>query len=153
MREFYTVQHNLTMEVFWFLLYKTCLSEWDSSWAKIVCFHLDLEVSNPHEGWNPCCLTLLWSHGLQSTRLLCPWNFPGKNTGVGCHFLLQGIFPTQGSNSYLLQCRHILYHWATREVEPWKSFDFYYTKHVSLNKRKNSWAKSHCLLLSGLRDK
>ena len=32
------------------------------------------------------------------TRLLCPWDSPGKNTGVGCHFLLQGIFPTQGSN-------------------------------------------------------
>ena len=38
----------------------------------------------------------LWSHGLQPARLLCPWEFPGKNTGVGCHFLLQGIFPTQG---------------------------------------------------------
>ena len=35
-------------------------------------------------------------------RLLCQWNFPGKNTGVGCHFLLQGIFPTQGSNPHLL---------------------------------------------------
>ena len=34
--------------------------------------------------------------------LLCPWDFPGKNTGVGCHFLLQGIFPTQGSNPCLL---------------------------------------------------
>ena len=33
---------------------------------------------------------------LQSIRLLCPWDFPGKNTRVGCHFLLQGIFPTQG---------------------------------------------------------
>ena len=32
-------------------------------------------------------------HGLQPTRLLCPWNFPGKNTGVGCHFLLQGDVP------------------------------------------------------------
>ena len=30
-------------------------------------------------------------------RLLCPWDFPGKNTGVGCHFLLQGILPTQGN--------------------------------------------------------
>ena len=40
--------------------------------------------------------------GLQPTRLLCPWNFPGKNTGVGCHFLLQGIFLTQGSNLGLL---------------------------------------------------
>ena len=36
--------------------------------------------------------------GLGSTRLLCPWNFAGKNTGAGGHFLLQGIFPTQGSN-------------------------------------------------------
>ena len=34
--------------------------------------------------------------------LLCPWDFPGKNTGVGCHFLLQGIFLTQGSNSGVL---------------------------------------------------
>ena len=34
-------------------------------------------------------------------RLLCPWDFPGKNTGVGCHFLLQGIFLTQGSNLHL----------------------------------------------------
>ena len=41
------------------------------------------------------CLTLQ-THGLKHSRLLCPWNFPGKNTGVGCHFLLQGIIPTQG---------------------------------------------------------
>ena len=47
--------------------------------------------------------------GLQPPRLLCPWNPPGKNTGVGCHFLLQGIFPTQGSNPGLLHCRQILY--------------------------------------------
>ena len=36
--------------------------------------------------------------GWQPTRLFCPWNFPGKNTGVGFHFLLQEVFPTQGSN-------------------------------------------------------
>ena len=51
----------------------------------------------------------LGPHGLQHTRLLCPWNSPGKNTGMGCHFLLQGIFPTQGSNLGLLHCRQILY--------------------------------------------
>ena len=38
----------------------------------------------------------------EPTKLLCPWDFPGKNTRVGCHFLLQGIFPTQGWNPYLL---------------------------------------------------
>ena len=48
------------------------------------------------------CLTLLWPCGLQPTRLNHPWNFPGKNTGMGCHFLLQGIFPTQGLNPCLL---------------------------------------------------
>ena len=46
---------------------------------------------------------------LQSARLLCPWDFPGKNTGMGCHFLLKGIFPTQESKPHLLHCRQILY--------------------------------------------
>ena len=41
-------------------------------------------------------------------RLLRPWNSPSKNTGVSCHFLLQGIFPTQGSNQGLPHCRWIL---------------------------------------------
>ena len=53
---------------------------------------------------NPCAVLYsvmpnsLRPHGLEPARVLCPWNFPGKNTGVACHFLLQGIFPTQGSN-------------------------------------------------------
>ena len=41
-------------------------------------------------------------HGLWPARLLCRWNYPGKNTGVGCHFLLSGIFLIQGSNPCLL---------------------------------------------------
>ena len=40
----------------------------------------------------------LGPHGLWPTRLLCPSDFSGKDNGVGCHFLLQGIFPTQGLN-------------------------------------------------------
>ena len=59
----------------------------------------------------------LWPYGLWPTRLLCPWDSPGKNTGVGCHFFLQGIFPTQGSNPHLLHYRWILYCWAIREVQ------------------------------------
>ena len=47
------------------------------------------------------CLTLQ-PHGLYPARLLCPWDFAGKDTGVGCHVLLQGIFPTQGSDPRLL---------------------------------------------------
>ena len=45
-----------------------------------------------------------------------PWGFSSKNTGVGCHALLQGIFPTQGSNPGLPHCRWILYCLSTREV-------------------------------------
>ena len=48
-------------------------------------------------------------HGLQPTRLLRPWDFPGKSTGVGCHFLLQGIFLTQGLILGLLNCRQTHY--------------------------------------------
>ena len=48
-------------------------------------------------------------HGLEPTRLLCPWDSPGQNTGVGGHSLLQGIFPTQGLNLGLLHCRQIPY--------------------------------------------
>ena len=46
---------------------------------------------------------------MEPARLLCPWDSLGKNTRVGCHFLLQGIFPTQGLNPGLLHCRQILY--------------------------------------------
>ena len=51
--------------------------------------------------------------GLQPARLLCPWDSPGKDAGVGCQGLLQGIFPTQGSNPRLyVSCtdRQVLYH-------------------------------------------
>ena len=70
--------------------------------------------------WSHCCCSLvakscpvlLWSHEAWPARLLCPWDFPGKNTGVGCHFFLQGIFLAQGLNLHLLcllHCRQTLY--------------------------------------------
>ena len=46
----------------------------------------------------------------QAARLPCPWDSLGKNTGMGCHFLLQGICPTQGLSPGLPQCRQTLYH-------------------------------------------
>ena len=76
--------------------------------------------------WIPWCVRLsavhpvmsgsLQPHGLQPTRLLCPWDSPGKTTGEGYHFLLQAIFPTQGSNHCLLHSRWCLYHYATWEA-------------------------------------
>ena len=55
------------------------------------------------------CPTPCDPHGLQPPRLLCPWNSPGNNTGVGCHSLLQGIVLTQGVNPGFLNCRQIVY--------------------------------------------
>ena len=55
------------------------------------------------------CLTLCDPVDSSPSRLLCARDSPGKNTGVGCQALLQGIFPTQGSNPGLLHCRRILY--------------------------------------------
>ena len=64
----------------------------------------------------------LWPHELYS-----PWNSPGKDTGMGNPFLLQGIFPTQGSNPGLLHCRRILYH-LSHKVSPrileWVAYPF-----------------------------
>ena len=55
------------------------------------------------------CLTLCNPMDCNPTAFSCPWDSPGKNTGVGCHFLLQGNFLTQGSNPGLPHCRQTLY--------------------------------------------
>ena len=69
----------------------------------------DYAVMQGHSVFDNCCClvtescpALLQPHGLQPTSLLCPWDFLGKNTGTGCHFLLQGIFWTQVLNPWLL---------------------------------------------------
>ena len=51
------------------------------------------------------CLTLCDPMDCKPARILCPWNSPVKNTGVGCHSLLQGIFLTLGSNPGLPHCK------------------------------------------------
>ena len=66
-------------------------------------------------------LDSLWSHGLWPTRFLCPWKFPGKNTGVGCRYsLLQGIFPTWESNPGLPHCRQVVYRPSQQGSPLWK---------------------------------
>ena len=77
---------------------------------------IDLEIVMLHVCVLSCGQQLL------PARLLRPWNFPGKDTGVGCHFLLQGIFPTQGSNPGLLHCRQTLYRLSHQgSFLPWES--------------------------------
>ena len=78
-------------------------------------------------------------HGLQPTRLLSPWNFPGQSTGLGCHFLLQGIFPTQGSNPGLPHSRQMLYH-LSHQGSP------YFFEPLFGAVGKNTWVDCHSLL-------
>ena len=90
------------------------------------------------------CLILCNPMDLYPTRLLCPWDFSDKNTGVGYHFLLQGIFPTQGSNPHLLcllHCRWILYP-MSHNYPPLKSFTSLFTSRVE-NSRMYLQALGH----------
>ena len=62
------------------------------------------------------CVWLFVTPWTAAYQALPPWDFPGKNTGVGCHFLLQEIFPTQGLNPGLPHCRFYRFTvWATRK--------------------------------------
>ena len=96
-----------------FNLRAEAFEDWDLVGC-VLLFLLWQEVAPP-SACNPkrgCAVTSvlfnsLWPHGLQATKLLSPWDSPGKNTGVGCHFLLQGILPTWASNLSLL----CLLHW------------------------------------------
>ena len=70
----------------------------------------------------------LLPHELQPSRLLCPWNSPGKNTGVGSHSFLQGIFTTQGWNPGLPFCTWILYclsHQGSPRILEWVAISFF----------------------------
>ena len=71
--------------------------------------HAALTTGPPGVLVSQSCLALCDFVDCSPARLLCLWNSPGKNTGVGSHSLLQGIFSTQGSNPGLMHCRLILY--------------------------------------------
>ena len=79
------------------------------------------------------------SDSLRPTRLLCPWDSPDKNTGGGGHSLLQGIFPTQGSNPGLLHCRQILYRLSHQGSPPFSS----------INTAVPQWVQSKLITLKG----
>ena len=82
---------------------------------------------------------------LQAHGLYSPWNSPGQNTGVGSHSLLQGIFPTQGSNPGLLHCRQILYQLSHKGKYSFYLFIFGHTGSLSFLPRLSLVAVSrHC---------
>ena len=90
----------------------SCIGEGDDNPLQCSC------LENPRDGgaWWAAVYAVAQSRtrlkqlsSSSSSRLLRPWDFPGKNTGVGCPFLLQGIFPTQRSNLGLSYCGQALH--------------------------------------------
>ena len=75
------------------------------------------------------------SNSLRPHGLYSPWDSPGQNTGMGSCSLLQGIFPTQGSNPGLLQCRWILYQ-LSHQGSPYIGYYIYEASQVALEVKK-----------------
>ena len=95
-------------------------THWRRKWQPTPVF-----LPGESQGWGSLVGCRLWSCRVgqdwsevqqQQYLLYSPWNSPGQNIGVGSLFLLQGIFPTQGSNPGLLHCRWILYQQSHKEV-------------------------------------
>ena len=86
----------------------------------------NLPSSSVH-GHSPGKNTGVGCHFLLHQGLYSPWNSPGQNTGVGSHSLLQGIFPTQGLDPGLPHCRWIIYHMSHQgspRILEWVAYPF-----------------------------
>ena len=81
----------------------------------------------------------LQPHGLKPARLLCLWNSPDKNAGVGSHALHQGIFLIQGQNPSLLHHRQILYHLRHSGLSDWAQSQNPDKQNVSQLSQKEIW--------------
>ena len=84
------------------------------------------------------------SDSLRPCGLYSPWNYPGQNTGVGNLSLLQGIFPTQGSNPGLLHCRQIIYHLSHKgspRILAWVAYPFFCG-----SSRPRNWTGVFCIV-------
>ena len=90
-----------------------------------------------------CHVRLKWKSLSYVQLFVTPWNFPGQNTGMGSHSLLQGIFPTQRSNPGLPHCRQILYQqrhqWSPRILE-WVAYPF-----SSGSSQSRNWTRVSCM--------
>ena len=100
-----------------FSINKRPFPEWDAAGfvPRVVKGLMWMVVEPQASTLSPVAMGFHWLHSRRGSillfgqrKILCPWDFPGKSTGVGCHFLLQGTFPTQGSNLGLPHCRQML---------------------------------------------
>ena len=110
-------------------------------WLKYWSFSFSIIPSKEYPGLSSVQFFAM-CHGSQPFRLLCPWDSPGKNTGVGCHALLQGIFLNQVLSPHLLSlldCWVFLYRWDTEE-DPWRTVWRFLKKKYHMIQQSHSWA-------------
>ena len=109
------IEIELGIQQFTYLCFGPCFTKfemvfwmvWDGSMKILLSYKWTLVKINKLKHHCCClaaklCLSISQPYGLLPTRFLCPWDFPGKNKGAGCHFFLQAIMWTQGSNLNLL---------------------------------------------------
>ena len=115
----YHPELQLSMDVFVYLSNWPCLFHFPIFNVRhSVCYIIRLQEYLVK--WVLKCVQLFATPWTVACQAPLPWDFSGKNTRVGCHFLLHGIFLTQGSNpclQHLLHCSQILYHWTTSSVQ------------------------------------
>ena len=122
-------------------------------------FHLNVQEKNcwdTQRKWSCSVVSdSLWPHGLQPTRLLCPWDCPGKSTGVGCHFLLQRIFLTQTSSKRtwllkkLMKCfPRCLFPYASPQAVPGVSSCFVSSPTFAITSVSKKCHCNECLVVS-----
>ena len=98
-----------------------------------------------------CAFVKVMSDSLRPHSLYSPWNSPGQNAGVGSLSLLQGIFPTQGSNPGLLHCRQIIYqlsHKRSLEIREWVAYPFSSGSSQPRNQTGALHCRHVCLVMS-----
>ena len=119
---------------------------------EITCLFLDSYTAERQESESESVNCWVMSNslqpsGLQPTRLLWPWNFPDKNTRVGSHSLLLGIFPTQEQNLGLLLFRWILYslsHHGSPEKQESGFTEMAFKSHWGVEQQQK-WVKKYWL--------
>ena len=108
-----------------------CIDRWVlNHWItrEVLCAFTRIQRHVYYKGWILLLLFKLLTrvqlfcdpHGLQPARLLCPWHSPSKNTGVGCLFLLQGVFLIQGLNPCLLHWQESFFFFPLTAEPPGK---------------------------------
>ena len=118
------------------------------SWSVIGTYGLMMEHRNVEKALLPKlnkvsvrCSVLPDSATPWTVACVCQWNFPGKNTGVDSHFLLQKIFLIQGLNPGLLHCRQVLYHLSHQGNPQWNKCTTKYIREKIKVKYQNSSAQ------------